>query len=365
MPFIPACFAVAALCSPIQVYSIELATPNDEALISPVVSTEDDSIEADGAFEKDSLGSTGDAGDITPDDARTPAVGEDEAGVFSPVSDVPAEPSALPSNPQISDFPSADIDEGACEISNAGSNRALDVSGGSCDNGANVQQYVLDHTNAQLWDFVARQDGGHFIKSGLVDYVLDISGGSVANGGNAQVYRWNATNAQVWNLVKIAQTIDDGLYEIYSRVDGNRLIDDSGGSKTDDAKLQVWNRNGTLAQNWLISVCDDGSVLVKGADSGKYLSQSNGQLMSVKEAAEGSHWIPRVSPMGGLVLVNAVSGAVIDLTGANTAAGSAIQMYTNNFTAAHAWRFVSASHIDDGYYVVVNQSSGDRVLDVA
>ena len=40
-------------------------------------------------------------------------------------------------------------------------------------------------------------------------------------------------------------------------------------------------------------------------------------------------------------------------------------MYTNNFTAAHAWRFVSASHIDDGYYVVVNQSSGDRVLDVA
>lgn len=329
------------------------------------MSTEDDSIEADGAFEKDSLGSTGDAGDITPDDARTPAVGEDEAGVFSPVSDVPAEPSALPSNPQISDFPSADIDEGACEISNAGSNRALDVSGGSCDNGANVQQYVLDHTNAQLWDFVARQDGGYFIKSGLVDYVLDISGGSVANGGNARVYRWNATNAQVWNLVKIAQTIDDGLYEIYSRVDGNRLIDVSGGSKVDDAKLQVWNRNGTLAQKWSVSVCDNGSVLIKGANSGKYLSQSDGKLMSVKEATEGSHWIPRVSPRGGLVLVNAVSGAVIDLTGGNAAAGTLIQMYANNLTAAQAWRFVCASLIDDGYYVLVNQSSDNRVLDVA
>lgn len=33
VPFIPACFAVAALCSPIQACSIELATPNDEALI--------------------------------------------------------------------------------------------------------------------------------------------------------------------------------------------------------------------------------------------------------------------------------------------------------------------------------------------
>lgn len=557
-PFIPACFAVAALCSPIQAYSIELAAPNDEALTSSVVSTEDDSIEADGAFDKDSEGSTENAGDIIPGDAQTPAMGDDGVDASSPVPDAPVEPSALPSNPQISDLPAMDIDEGVYEISNAGSNRVLDVSGGSYDNGANVQQYgqngtpaqrwriekfnghyllvnvasgkaldvsggngangtnvqqyVLNHTNAQLWDFVARQDGGYFIKSCLGDYVLDISGGSVSNGGNAQVYSWNATNAQVWNLVKIAQTIDDGLYrlgsmlnggqvvdvtggslsdsaqtqlygsndtlaqywtftynkstgyytvrsavsgkvldcrgggvsngtavqqyaengttaqwwrvvvnsdgsvslisaksglaldvagansangtrlqlysqngtlaqkwtlsvptvfvrdglyEIYSRVDGNRLIDVSGGSKADDAKLQVWNRNGTLAQKWSVSVCDDGSVLIKGANSGKYLSQSDGKLMSAKEAVEGSHWIPRVSPMGGLVLVNAVSGAVIDLTDANATAGTAIQMYANNFTAAQAWRFVAASLIDDGYYVVVNQSSGNRVLDVA
>ena len=558
VPFIPACFAVAALCSPIQAYSIELATPNDEAFISSVVSSEDDSIEADGASGNDSLDFTEDAGDITPGNVQAPAVDVDEADTSSPAPDVPAEPSALPSNPQISDFPAADIDEGVYEISNAGSHRVLDVSGGSCDNranvqqygqngtpaqrwriekfnghyllvnvasgkaldvsggnganGTNVQQYALNHTNAQLWDFIARQDGGYFIKSCLGDYVLDISGGSVANGGNAQVYSWNATNAQVWNLVKIAQTIDDGLYrlgsmlnggqvvdvaggslsdsaqaqlygsndtlaqywtftynkstgyytvrsavsgkvldcrgggvsngtavqqyaengttaqwwrvvvnsdgsvslisaksglaldvpgansancsklqlysangtnaqkwmlsvptvfvrdglyEIYSRVDSNRLIDVSGGSKADDAKLPVWNRNGTLAQKWSVSVCDDGSVLIKGANSGKYLSQGNGKLMSVKEAAEGSHWIPCVSPMGGLVLVNAVSGAVIDLTGGNAAAGTAIQMYANNFTAAQAWRFVAVSLIDDGYYVVVNQSSGNCVLDVA
>lgn len=149
VPFIPACFAVAALCSPIQAYSIEFVTPNDEALISSVVSTKDDLIEADGAFEKDSLGSTGDAGDITPDDAQTPAVGDDEAGVLSPVPDAPTELSPLPSNPQISDFPAADIDEGVYEISNSGSNRVLDVSGGSCGNGANVQQYGQNGTPAQ------------------------------------------------------------------------------------------------------------------------------------------------------------------------------------------------------------------------
>ena len=500
----------------------------------------------------------GDVNDALTGDEQAPSIDDNETSTPSSCPEVSAKPSPLPLNPQISDLPAIDIDEGVYEISNAGSNRLLDVSGGSCDNGANVQQYaqnatpaqrwkiekfnghyllvnvasgkaldvsggngangtnvqqyVLNHTNAQLWDFVARQDGGYFIKSRLGDYVLDISGGSVSNGGNAQVYSWNATNAQVWNLVKIAQTIDDGLYrlgsmlnggqvvdvtggslndsaqtqlygsndtlaqywtftynkstgyytvrsavsgkvldcrgggvsngtsvqqyaengttaqwwrvvmnadgsvslvsaksglaldvtgansangtklqlysangtnaqkwtlsvptvfvrdglyEIYSRVDGNRLIDVSDGSKADDAKLQVWNRNGTLAQKWSVSVCDDGSVLIKGANSGKFLSQSEGKLVSVKEAAEGSRWIPRVSPRGGLVLVNAASGAVIDLTGGNAAAGTAIQMYANNLTAAQAWRFVSASLIDDGYYVVVNQSSGDRVLDVA
>ena len=336
------------------------------------------------------------------------------------------------------------------------------MSGAKCANGTNIQQYELNHTNAQLWDFVSRQDGGYFIKSCLGDYVLDISGGSVSNGANAQIFGWNATDAQVWNLIKIAQTIDDGLYrlgsmiddgqvvdvpggslndtaqvqlygsndtlaqywtfaynkltgyytvrsaasgkvldcrgggvsngtavqqyvengttaqwwrvvanadgsvtlvsarsglaidvpgansangsklqlytangtlaqkwmlsvpsaflhdglyEIYSRVDGNRLVDVAGGSKADDAKLQVWNRNGTLAQKWSISVCDDGSVLLKCANSGKYISQSDGKLTSVKESTEGSHWVPRVSPKGGLILVNAVSGTVIDLTG--------------------------------------------------
>lgn len=130
-------------------------------------------------------------------------MGDDEAGVSSPVSDVPAEPSALPSNPQISDFPSADIDEGVYEISSAGSNRVLDVSGGSCDNGANVQQYVLNHTNAQ-----------------------------------------------VWNLVKIAQTIDDGLYRLGSMLNGGQVVDVAGGSLSDSTQVQLYGSNDTLAQYW-------------------------------------------------------------------------------------------------------------------
>ena len=250
-------------------------------------------------------------------------------------------------------------------VRSAVSGKVLACRGGGVLNGTAVQQYAENGTPAQWWRVVMNADGSVSLVSAKSGLALVVTGANSANGTKLQLYLQNGTLAQKWTLSVPAVFVRDGLCEINSCVDGNRLIDVSGGSKADDDKLQVWNRSGTLAQKWSVSVCDDGSVLIRGANSGKYLSQSDGKLMSVKEAAEGPHWIPRVSPMGGLVLVNAVSGAVIDLIGANAAAGTAIQMYANNFTAAQAWRFVAASLIDDGFYVVVNQSSGNRVLDVA
>lgn len=420
VPFIPACFAVAALCSPIQAYSIEFVTPNDEALISSVVSTKDDLIEADGAFEKDSLGSTGDAGDITPDDAQTPAVGDNEAGVFSPVPDAPTELSPLPSNPQISDFPAADIDEGVYEISNAGSNRVLDVSGGSCDNGANVQQYgqngtpaqrwriekynghyllvnvgsgealdvsggngangtnvqqyVLNHTNAQLWDFVARQDGGYFIKSCLGDFVLDISGGSVANGGNAQVYGWNATNAQVWNLVKIAQAIDDGLYRLGSMLNGGQVVDVAGGSLSDSAQTQLYGSNDTLAQYWTFTYNKStGYYTVRSAVSGKVLDCRGGGVSNgtaVQQYAENGTtaqwWRVVMNADGSVSLVSAKSGLALDVTGVNSANGTKLQLYSQNGTLAQKWTLsVPTVFVRDGLYEIYSRVDGNRLIDVS
>lgn len=420
VPFIPACFAVAALCSPIQAYSIELAAPYDEAITSSVVSTEDDSIEADGAFEKGSLGSKEDVGDITPGDAQAPAMGDDEADVSSPVPDAPIEPSALPSNPQISDLPATDIEEGVYEISNAGSNRLLDVSGGSCGNGANVQQYaqngtpaqrwriekfnghyllvnvasgkaldvsggnganganvqqyVLNHTNAQLWDFVARQDGGYFIKSCLGDYVLDISGGSVSNGGNAQVYSWNATNAQLWNLVKIAQTIDDGLYRLGSMLNGGQVVDVAGGSLSDSAQTQLYGSNDTLAQYWTFTYNKStGYYTVRSAVSGKVLDCRGGGVSNgtaVQQYAENGTtaqwWRVVVNSDGSVSLVSAKSGLALDVTGANSANGTKLQLYSANGTNAQKWTLsVPTVFVRDGLYEIYSRVDGNRLIDVS
>lgn len=418
--FAPVCFAVAALCSPVQAYSIEQASPNDEAFISSVVSSDGDSIEADGASGKDSLDSTKDAGDITPGDVQAPAVGDDEAGASSPVPDVPVEPSGLPSNPKISDLPAATINEGVYEISNAGSNRVLDVSGGSCDNranvqrygqngtpaqrwriekfnghyllvnvasgkaldvsggnganGTNVQQYVLNHTNAQLWDFVARQDGGYFIKSCLGDSVLDISGGSVANGGNAQVYSWNATNAQVWNLVKIARTIDDGLYRLGSMLNDGQVVDVAGGSLSDSAQTQLYGSNDTLAQYWTFTYNKStGYYTVRSAVSGKVLDCRGGGVSNgtaVQQYAENGTtaqwWRVVMNADGSVSLVSAKSGLALDVSGANSANGTKLQLYSQNGTLAQKWTLsVPTVFVRDGLYEIYSRVDGNRLIDVS
>lgn len=151
------CFAVAAFCFPVRAYSVEQLAPIGEASSLALVANEgvsieaNDSIETNGAFAKDPMESTGDSDGAISDDVQTPSSADGEDGSPSSVPETSSEPSPLPSEPRISDLSAADIDEGVYEISNVGSNRVLDVSGGSCDSGANVQQYGQNGTPAQRW----------------------------------------------------------------------------------------------------------------------------------------------------------------------------------------------------------------------
>lgn len=208
-PIIPACFAVAALCFPVSAYSVEQMVPIDAASSSSDVAINSDMTLVDGASSKEPGEITEVTGGAASGDVQSP-VDKDEDSSSSPASEASTAPSSLPSNPQISDLPATDIEEGVYEISNGGSNRLLDVSGGSCDNGANVQQYAQNGTPAQRWR-IEKFNGHYLLVNVASGKALDVSGGNGANGTNVQQYVLNHTNAQVWNLVKIAQAIDDGL----------------------------------------------------------------------------------------------------------------------------------------------------------
>lgn len=165
----------------------------------------------------------------------------------------------------------------------------LDVSGGSHENGANVQQYASNGTLAQKWRLVPvsssdSEDGqpdrlaeGVYRISSAIDrrYVLDVAGGSRADGANVQVYAWNGTDAQRWRVIEA----EDGLYRIESIVSG-KALDVSGGSWADGANIQQYAWNGTDAQLWKIVPNGDGTWTLRRNGRGSVIDVAGGAATS-------------------------------------------------------------------------------------
>ena len=71
-------------------------------------------------------------------------------------------------------------------ITNVGTGKVLDLSGGEFSNKANIWQYNLNRTCAQRWNFVKNSDGTVTIHSACYpQYVLDLADGNT----NVQVYK--------------------------------------------------------------------------------------------------------------------------------------------------------------------------------
>ena len=144
-------------------------------------------------------------------------------------------------------------ENGFLTFENTGSGLVLDVSGGIAESGRNVQQYVANGTRAQKWVAVKGIDGGLTIHSALdFDYVLDIAGGSSANGANVQLYKANQTAAQLFFALdsnpvvgSLGQNVADGVYCFEST---GLALDVKGASAESGAALQSYAENDTVAQ---------------------------------------------------------------------------------------------------------------------
>ena len=69
----------------------------------------------------------------------------------------------------------------------------------------------------------------------------------------------------------------DGVYQLESAVDGSKVLDIYAASTAEDAKVQVWGKNGSLAQKWEVTELEDGTHTIRNANSGRYLTQSRRQ----------------------------------------------------------------------------------------
>ncbi len=131
-------------------------------------------------------------------------------------------------------------------IKSVNSGKALDVSWGSKDNGANVLQYTYNGYQNQKWYLEKQSNGYYVIKCANSNKVLDVAWGSKDDGANVQQCEYYGNDAQQWELRKAGNS-----YAIINKGSG-KALDVSGKSKADNANVLQWRYTGGANQLWNI-----------------------------------------------------------------------------------------------------------------
>lgn len=161
---------------------------------------------------------------------------------------------------------------------NSATGQALDVAGASSLPGTTAQLYSRNYSNAQGWRLV----GCSMVDDGIYEFMagndssrtlrLDVTGGSDNNGANVQVWGANGSDAQLWRIVSAG----GGWYRIYS-VNSGKALDVTNWGTTDGTNVQQWTatESSSMAQLWrfelgdhglqVISRCNDKCLDVSGA----------------------------------------------------------------------------------------------------
>lgn len=140
----------------------------------------------------------------------------------------------------------------------------LDVTSGKAKSGANVQAYERNGSKAQSFNVVSVGDlsaATYSLRSSLdVNYALDVKSGSAKNGANVQLYKTNGTDAQRWKLQKNW----DGTYTIVN-VKSGKVLDVKSGKAASGTNVQQYSSNGTKAQKWYVQYVAQGEYRIVSA----------------------------------------------------------------------------------------------------
>ena len=229
------------------------------------------------------------------------------------------------------------IGNGTYKVVNINSGKMLDVAGGSTANGATLQQYTSNNTVAQQWTVRNYGSGKIALVSVNANKAVDIPGGNAVRQAQLQLYSPNGTVAQQWLVAKAPltlrerlnetaakhrQDLPDGMYTFGSKLNTSMKMDVSGASRSNYGNVQIWANNGTNAQKWKVTHDSNGYATLTSVNSGK----------------------------------------VLDVNGGVSASGTNVQQYDSNGTYAQKWIAVKNS---DGSYTFQSALAENKVLDVS
>lgn len=230
------------------------------------------------------------------------------------------------------------------QITAINSAKAVDVQDGNIKLGTNIQQYMPNGTSNQYWYLRDCGNGYYNIVSKANGLVLDVADGKINNNGaNIQLYYRNGTNAQKFKLVPI-NIIENNMYEIESKIDENKVLDISYGSTQDGANVQIWNADNVNQQRFKIEALSTDTYKIISKNSNKALTvdiSSRNVFQSSYTENDNQKWIIKECGNGYYNIISKANGLVIDIVNAENKNGQNVQTYKLNNSDAQKFKFVT------------------------
>lgn len=187
----------------------------------------------------------------------------------------------------------------------------------------------------------------------------------------------------------VKDEMSNGTYEIVSSMSNNKVLDIPGGSKNGGAYVQLYDWNGSVAQQYKIQKNQNGYYTIQNVCSGLYLGvqsdwnsmrAGNRLVQGVNASNKSGQFIIARNSNGYWVISSAWdSRFVVDLSAGKLNNKNKIQMYTGNGSAAQAWKLLkigktreelddlavnNQNNLKDGIYTINSSLNSTFVMDV-
>ncbi|MSS19591.1 RICIN domain-containing protein [Pseudoramibacter porci] len=228
-----------------------------------------------------------------------------------------------------------------------------------------TNQYSQD----QYWEFIPIGGGQYKIINKGTQKALDVSGASDKNGANIQIYSDNGSDAQKWTL----NLESDGSYTLQPACSGDKVMDVTGGKiNTNGTNVQLYQENNTVAQKFKIVIGNpvNGSTdlgtnfYARLTSSGRSLSVTGSNVViDNTQISKNQVWKFELNKSSNTYTITyCANRKVLDVFGAIDKDGTNIQTYPSNQTNAQKWYLLKRS---DGSYTLRPAMSGSRSVDIA
>lgn len=223
------------------------------------------------------------------------------------------------------------------------------------------------------------------------DYKVVYSNNVNLGKGTATIIGINAFTGELnvsFDIIK--DEMSNGTYEIITAKNNNKVLDITKGSKSAGANVQLYDWNGTVAQQFEITKNQNGYYTIKNIGSGLYLGIQtdwnsmgnwNHLVQGVNASSKAGQFVFARNSSGNWVISSAWdSSYVVDLSLGSTNNGAAIQIYKNNNSIAQTWKLLKVRNsraemdamanqyrdvISDGTYYITSSKNTSYTLDVS